>query len=266
MKTSTILLALSLPLLPACVFGDFGWTRVTQSVEHQDAFESEGLRHLRVECENGPITVRRGEGPILCSSRLSANGENFAEAEELAKAMSVRSERNGSEMRIYVDAPEKARNHEGWAASLKLTVPADLTLDLDAANGRIEVQDPFPGVRAESSNGAIVVHSNGDTWIRTSNGSVKLFGHPQSFQIDTSNGSVAVKLEGDWNGQGVVRSSNGGIDVVCSGRLRCKTITSARNGRVRNETASATATSASPLPIGRLELHTSNGNIDIRQS
>ncbi len=257
MERPSLLALLALLFTPSCVIVIGDWDRESARVERDYQFQADGVSRLRVECRNGSIRVAQGGPEIDCLAKLTASSVDYDEANRLASAMAVRSERSGDLLRLFVEVPEDAT---GWSASMSLKVPAGLALDLDTSNGRIVVADTFSTIRADTSNASIQVHCDGDAELDTSNGSVRLVGLPETFDIHTSNASATVDLSGDWNGYGQVKTSNGGITINCAGKLRCATSTTTSNGSIRG----ARDLRGEP-EVGELVLRTSNASIRVNE-
>lgn len=225
---------LALPVLlftSSCVIAIGDGAREQAREERHATFALDGAATVRVEGRNGSLrVVQGGGGEIDCEALLTAWADTRLEAEDELAAMAVVAERSGSVLRIHVDIPPGLHR---WAAAMNLRVPAGIALDLDTSNGRIVVEDPFPTVRADTSNAAVEVRCAGRAELATSNGSVALSGPVADFDIHTSNASVTVDLIGDWSGRGEVRTSNGAIALSCSGRLRAAATASTSNGRIR---------------------------------
>ncbi len=257
MERPSLLALLALLFTPSCVIVIGDWDRESAKITRVDQFEVDGASKLRVECRNGSIRVAQGGGQVECQTDLTASADSREEANHLVEEMFVTSERKGELLRIYVDVPPAA---DGWSASMQLQVPAGLALDLDTSNGRIVVEDSFSSVRADTSNGSINVRCDGVAELETSNGSVKLAGMPERFDIHTSNASATVNLAGDWNGEGKIKTSNGSITVNCAGQVRCATTSSTSNGSIKG-----VRDLRGEPDVGELVLRTSNASIRVHE-
>ena len=258
MERPSLFALLALLFTPSCVIviGDFD--RESARVQRSAEFDTQGASTLRVECRNGSITVAQGGPTVEVDATLTVNGPDRAEANRMADQLELRSHREDDVLRVFVDVPDDA---SGWSATMQLRVPAGMALDLDSSNGKIVLQDSFPSVRAETSNGTIIARCDGEAWLDTSNGRVQLIGAPQSFWIDTSNAGVTVDLAGDWNGKGEVRTSNGPIRLNCSGRVRCATTARTSNGPV-----TGVRDLRGEPGVGELTLRTSNASITVSEA
>ena len=135
-------------------------------------------------------------------------------------------------------------------------------LDLETSNGSITAEGGVGKISAKSSNGAInIVSSNGVLDAHTSNGRINFLGKlvAGDHVLSTSNGTVIAKLPADAAFKLQARTSSGHIttdfagDAESPGKKK-KAKKSQLSGTFGGRQASAS-----------LDIHTSNGNIEILQ-
>ncbi len=201
---------------------------------------------LRVETENGRITVDRGgQDAVTIVAELRARTvERLAQTRILADMV-------GDELFVRVEWPDGRRlGNEG--CTFEITTPGADGFTLTSSNGRITATGLSGEGRADSSNGAIRIADHaGDAHAETSNGSItleRIAGDASAdtsngrvtvehvagaLDVSTSNGSVHLRLVDSSTGPFRVRTSNGGVTVVLgdafSGRIDMET----NNGRVQ---------------------------------
>ena len=151
------------------------------------------------------------------------------------------------------------KGNNGGSHLTELKVPAKWNLDIDTGNGRISIPAGFSNINAESSNGAILIAGGDRVEAETSNGRIEYNGSSPDFNLDTSNGKVRIQLNGNWQGNGMVHSSNGRLSVISSGIIDARVNSSTGNGKISIYGPKLSKT----YGTGKLSLITSNGHINI---
>lgn len=244
-------LLLPLLFLCSCVFVLNDRPKV--QLEEDFNFAAGNIKVLKVETYNGRVEIDAGtQGDVACHAKFYATGYDLDEAMANAKKMKVVSEIDGDTLTISVPRhPKLGTNNVG--ASLYLTVPPDVELDIYTANGSVETNAAFPSPKVRTSNGAItVVASRGPVELRTSNGPINLTaatnsnieaktsngpiyfaGESRDFELVTSNGKIRIDLPADWDGKGYLDTSNGNIEINSIGVLQCSLSGRTSNGKIR---------------------------------
>jgi DUF4097 and DUF4098 domain-containing protein YvlB len=176
-------------------------------------------------------------------------------------------------------------------ASASLRVPEGAILELRSSNGTITSSGPVGDVKAQTSNGPIDVRgSSGQLDLSTSNGPVTINGGSGSIGVETSNGPIDVtadnavvtgrtsngpiRFSGSLaQGRSELRTSNGNIVLTLPADAQFVVNANTSNGKINSDFAvTAQDFSDNHLrgtvgndPGTTLELHTSNGPIEIRQ-
>jgi hypothetical protein len=182
---------------------------------------------------NGGIQVKGWDrDDVRLRVRVTATGPTTEDARALAAQ--VRVETGGG---IRVTGPENAGRDRGWWASLRLDVPRQAELELEADNGGIHIED-FAG-RASFS---------------TVNGGIHLAGVGGQLQGRTVNGGLHVSLSGnEWDGEGLdLETSNGGVHLEIPSGYNARLETATVNGGVHSDLL---------VPTGRRRGH-SGGRIE----
>jgi hypothetical protein len=147
--------------------------------------------------------------------RVTASGATADEARALAAQ--VRVETDGG---VRVTGPETSGRHRQWSASIRLDVPRNAELELQADNGGIHIAD-FAG-RAQFS---------------TVNGGVHLDRVGGHLEGRTVNGGLHVTLSGhEWQGEGLdVTTTNGGVHLEIPAGYNARLETGTVNGGVHSD-------------------------------
>jgi hypothetical protein len=253
---------LAAPLLTVLALGScsitfFGNERASRSEDLHHVAGS-GINKLRVDGFNGDIVVVAGDSAheVRAHAETFARGGSQAEAVRRLAEMQWTFHESGNTLFLELSQSDGGSNNCG-SELIGLQVPSTWTLDLDTSNGDVEVPAGFDTVLISTSNGDLEIAADGKVRARTSNGDVDFVGKSQDFNLRSSNGDMTLDLQGDWNGHGIVDSSNGRISVRCSGVMDCALRGSTSNGKVR--------VYGPPLEegSGSLSLDTSNSNISV---
>lgn len=271
-------LLLPLLLISSCAFviND----RVKTQLDDSFQYAAAGVKVVKVETYNGKVEVGSGPaGNVLCDAKFYATGHSLDESLENARMMKVVSDIEGDTLTISVPRhPKLGTNNVG--ASLYLTVPEGVELDIYTANGSVETTDAFPSPKVRTSNGSItVIASSGPVELRTSNGRISLVnatggeveaktsngpiyyeGASRDFELKTSNGSIRIELPDGWDGKGYLDTSNGNIEVKCAGQLNCSLSGSTSNGKIKVYGPRLADTGSTD---SHLRVETSNGSVKV---
>jgi len=151
----------------------------------------------------------------------------------------------------------KLKGRRGWAVSYRIMVPHRSNLDLTATNGTIHVADVDGRISAETSNGGLRFERlAGEVRGRTINGGVDVVLSGERWDgagLDAraTNGSVNVRVPGDYSAEFDAGTVNGGIRADFPVRVEGK-----RGQRLRATLGDGGAA---------IRLETVNGNIRLRR-
>jgi DUF4097 and DUF4098 domain-containing protein YvlB len=246
-----------------------------------------------VEMFNGSIDVVNGsDNAVKVEVVKRGGGFSQQDAEDDLKNVAVTMTQEGNTIRVIAKRTDQRVDIGNSGASAKLRVPAGAIVDLRSSNGPITTDGPMGDVIARTSNGPITSRgSRSQINLTTSNGPITVDGGSGTIDVETSNGPIEITAE---NAVVVGRTSNGPIHFTGSlaqGRSQLDT----SNGNLvvtlpahaqfalNAETSNAKITSDFAVnggsqsdaqlrgtvgsdPGATLDLHTSNGPIEIRQS
>ena len=165
---------------------------------------------------NGGIQVKGWDrDEVRARVRVNATGATVEEARALAAQ--VRVETDGG---VRVTGPETRSRERQWWASIRLDVPRDAELDLQADNGGIH----FEGF-------------SGRATFSTVNGGIHLEGTGGDLRGTTRNGGLHVKLVGsEWEGEGLdLTTTNGGVHLAIPADYNARLETATVHGGVHSD-------------------------------
>jgi hypothetical protein len=203
---------------------------------------------------NGGIQAKGWDrNEVRARVRVSATGATVDEARALAAQ--VRVDTDGG---IRVTGPETRNRERQWWVGIRLDVPRDAELDLEADNGGIHIED-FSG-KAKFS---------------TVNGGIHLDGVGGDIQGRTVNGGLHVNLGGsEWDGEGLdVTTTNGGVHLEIPAGYNAHLETGTVNGGIHSDVPVTTGRRRGHVggrieaDLGRggrpLRLETTNGGLHV---
>ena len=164
---------------------------------------------------NGGIQARGWDrDDVRLRVRVTASGATAEEARALAAQVQV--ETDGG---VRVTGPESS-NRRQWWASIRLDVPRNAELELEADNGGIHLEDFAGRAKFTTVNGGIHLDRVG--------------GHLEG---RTTNGGLHVTLSGtEWEGEGLdVVTTNGGVHLEIPDGYNARLSTGTVNGGVHSD-------------------------------
>jgi hypothetical protein len=234
-----------------------------------------------VDISGGPIDVETGPGRSMQLTLVQRvdNVSSDAQADEALRDYEISATQQASTVSLI------GRRHQGssgrWRRgdpqvrlSARLTVPADVRLDLDTSGGPITVRgERAAHVKVDTSGGAITVDGGrADFDLGTSGGPIRVGRVLGNVRADTSGGSITVDYVGPTATDVSLETSGGSIRVGVdrAAKLDISAETSGGSVDVENlpfETRTIRRTRAVGSINGgggRLTADTSGGSIEIR--
>lgn len=215
--------------------------------QEQSTTSFEGVTVLEFDLDNAAITI-------------AAAGDSVVVEKDVRTGLwggSATEEHNGDVLRVRLDCPNLFGF--GCRGTYEITVPADVVVNGDTANGAIELR----GLEAESdvrtSNGAIRLEDlEGPTTVRTSNGEIdgSDLASP-SITANTSNGPIRLGFRTAPD-RIEARTSNGRVEIFVPDDSPAYAIDAdTSNGTVES------ALRTDPAASARIDVSTSNGDVVI---
>jgi DUF4097 and DUF4098 domain-containing protein YvlB len=245
---------------------------------------------LRINNPNGRTSVVGSDrDDIEVRACKRARAESSEAAANLLEQIKVSSKESAEVLMIDVEAP-KRWNRRGQVF-LQVSIPRSLRIEVNAVNGRIDIDCIRGGVIARSANGSAnisdvvgdieIATSNakvacnctcGKIVARSSNGKIVLEGHRGSVDATTSNGLIRVSLDAIGKGGVILATSNGRIALELPEEIDADVDLRVDNGVIRNERSLCKASrEGNGVVRGRLgkggtliKLRTSNGSISLK--
>ena len=185
---------------------------------------TERVVFLDINSFNGPITVSTWtEDEYRISILIKAKGETDSDAEnnldEIEFDLEETTISGVNRLVLRHNIPQTRMSVYTLIVEVKLSVNAEISMDLDSSNGGITLTDITGGeIELSTSNGAFVFEDvtadeiNADT----SNGGVRGTLEAPITLIDTSNGGIDLLLPSTLSGRYVLKTSNAGVDLKLS--------------------------------------------------
>jgi DUF4097 and DUF4098 domain-containing protein YvlB len=253
----------------------FGVSPFTAEETITQSFESGASPRVVVETFNGKIEITTDTGnTVQVSVTKRGSGNSQADAQDDLKNIEVPMTQESGTIRVIARRIIQKTTTGNSGASASIKIPKGTTLELRSSNGGITVTGPTGDVTANTSNGRIEIRGSvGRLRLDTSNGNIEVEAENVVVAARTSNGRIEFKgslAPGDHS----FRTSNGQITLTLLSNAGFKFDAQTSNGKVTSEfPVSRTGGSreselrgtVGENPAISIELHTSNGGIEIRK-
>ena len=246
----------------------------------EEAFTVGESPKLIVRGFNGRVRVEAGaDGVIQMNAKIKRASRVIFEAAQEGDTVTIEAKRKSGGMDLFGRSP---------GAEITVTTPAATSVDLTTSNGSIELRGIEGSGPVKTSNGRILLENvkgrhdmrtsngrvevngmEGDGEVRNTNGSIKLTNVRGAFQASTTNGSIALRGELARGTACRLESSNGSVYVKLAGEPSLRIDARTSNGRVRSELPASNVTSQERNHLvatigvgdGELFIRTSNGSV-----
>lgn len=122
---------------------------------------------------------------------------------------------------------------QGPGADIEITAPSNTLVELRTSNGTVELYGMHRSGTLRTSNGKIVMEDvSGDFDVHTSNGSVTIAQATGTFDVETSNGRIVFNGEMVSGGNNRMKTSNGSVEVTLQGTPSVELDASTSNGSI----------------------------------
>jgi DUF4097 and DUF4098 domain-containing protein YvlB len=258
------------------------------------SFPVKGKPHVIIETFNGGIDVApASEATVDVKVTKHASGSDQEEADANLKTVGVTLSQEGETIRVKAEIVDKEKQLINRGARVELKVPAGAVLDLHTSNGKITSTAATGDLSAHSSNSGIVVKAGrGAFHLSTSNGTITVDGANGSFDLESSNGGLEIKtdqarVKGHTSngsihltgslavGEHSLATSNGNIALSLPANAAFRLDAQTSNGNVHSDfpvnqegqehNKNHLRGTVGENPQTVLDVHTSNGTIDIRR-
>jgi RNA polymerase sigma factor (sigma-70 family) len=259
-------------------------------------FKTGTAPRLVVELFNGGIeVVAKGNRTVSARVTKQGSGDSDEAAREALKRVDVKMSQEEDTVRIVASQPEESHRIGSAGASAELEVPPGATLELHTSNGPVSINGGTGQVNTKTSNGPIQVTDNtGPLTLVTGNGTIKVIGGSGRMDLSTTNGKVEIRAEravvkartsnGTMSFQGSLAdgahtfsTSNGNIVLKLPSGTSFEVDADTTHGRITTDFRGADnnvqtkrrthlRTKIGDNPAISLKAHTTNGNIELRES
>ncbi|HYJ34480.1 MAG TPA: DUF4097 family beta strand repeat-containing protein [Candidatus Binatia bacterium] len=237
-----------------------------------------------IESTNGRIVVEAWDRPdVRVQITREVRAADDRQAAELLRDLKADVAVHPGEIHIESIYPRKQKVVGFWdlighgvrSANIHyyLQVPRETSLDLSTTNGAIRVRAVQGKVDIATTNGDVEASSvRGSLSARTTNGEVRLARIEGAADAATTNGSIAVEMSAlPPRGAMQMGTTNGNIELALPREVHANLEARTTNGRVNINYKLATQGSITSKSIQgtiggggvRIELQTTNGNIDV---
>ncbi|MCC6132092.1 MAG: DUF4097 family beta strand repeat protein [Acidobacteria bacterium] len=200
-----------------------------QSERFEKAYELTGIKKIRLQNINGSVQLVSWERDYLKVEALKrARGSR---AEQVLKETEIRVTKSGETIEIETVLPKQTRlfgifpvgmGDSGAEVAYDLHVPADVPIDVETVNGRIET-----------------ARRTGTLSLNTVNGSILVVSHDAPLSVNTVNGSVEVSFVGTLK-PAEIETVNGSVTVSCGRESSIRYDLQTVNGKIRSDFAGMT--------------------------
>ena len=255
-----MLSALFVSLIAACGDGATG-----PATSRDDTFVVGTSPRVVVSVDNARIVVNPGaDGRVRVEATITKPNRLEYQITQAGNTISVEAKDKGRGIFDFGDSPE---------ADIEITTPSNTMVELRSVNGGVEVYGMHQSGTVRTSNGKIVLQDvSGDFDISTINGAVTIALASGSFDVETINGRIDFDGTLTPGGTNRMTTTNGSVAIKLQGTASEEPDASTANGSVVSELPILMTTSGDgrglvgSIGTGDAELYvrTSNGSVTIR--
>jgi hypothetical protein len=167
---------------------------------------------------SGKIDVEAVDGNVLdVKAVVSARGATEEEAQQAVAKVEISEEASPARVRLQAKYPREL-GRRGVEVTYTIRAPRSARISLENVNGHVSVGGAFASVKAETTNGSVRGERLGNSVVATTmNGEIKMQMASMGgdgVTLETTNGSIDLKLPGDAKATVSARCVNGGIAVT----------------------------------------------------
>jgi DUF4097 and DUF4098 domain-containing protein YvlB len=166
---------------------------------------------------NGAINVEAIDGSTLeVKAVLTARGATEDDARKVLDKVEMAEEASAASVRLQAKYPREL-GRSGIEVTYTVRAPRSARLSLETTNGQVKVNGVLAGLKAEVTNGSIHGEGLANTVVATTtNGEIKVKMASMGgdgVTLETTNGSIDLRLPADAKATLAARCVNGGISV-----------------------------------------------------
>lgn len=195
-------------------------------------FETGPEARIEIESRNGNVLVQRHDVPeVRVVAVVQVEAESLAEAERDFRAVEDGMRIDGNRIRLVAPSSERTTFlffGRGLKVDYKVLVPDQTSVQVEARNGRVEMNGLGGDARVDSRNGSVLLEKiGGHVQVESRNGRIDANDCASDLRLTGRNGSIYVARAG---GNTMAETQNG--DIVVQDASRGARLRSA-NGSLR---------------------------------
>lgn len=197
----------------------------------REQLETSPLNKIDVSTFNGPITIQSHALPTVdMEVTYAAYGETPEDAAAACAQLDTDISAENGQLKLVATKPSGQ-----WSASVsyRLMVPSNCEVILKSSNGKVSIDGIQGNINVETSNGTIAIKNVASRIVaRTSNGTITASGFVGPIDLKTSNGRV--EIDGQVVGMSNrIRTSNGRVTVKLPSGAASEIDVSTSNGKIQ---------------------------------
>jgi DUF4097 and DUF4098 domain-containing protein YvlB len=219
---------------------------VTVEKPFQQSYPLKSGGELIVSNTNGGITVEawdRAEVSVNAVTKIKAPSSE--KAEEIAKQIKIDVRQSAGSVRIETKLPRSGvgggfldwltGNDASASVTYKIKAPRDVVAKLESTNGGLRLVGTRGRANLETVNGGVTVeHTEGDVQVETVNGGITVIEAAGALEGSTTNGGITAQLtrvDGDIN----LETTNGSVVLKVPRDLRANLDVATSNGGIHSD-------------------------------
>ena len=201
--------------LPLLAFTAGDWVPDCKySADRRAELDAAGAERLEIVARAGDLKVEPGPG-----AAVTASGRACASSEQFLEQTQIRTQRDGSVLRVFVQVPDEMKGVGIFYASLDLTVrvPGSLPVSITDTSGDITVEQVRVTAITDSSGDMLLRGSQGDVELNDSSGDLRVENAEGAVTITDSSGDIhvdragSVRIRTDSSGDITIRAIAGDV-------------------------------------------------------
>ncbi len=194
--------------------------RYPKTFSKEYTFSSENYKKLSVENQNGNVSIRKSdkEGIIIIKAEITKNLTK-KELEQPVEEIMLNIDTTGNTIYISDESPKPGKGFNfkvdfGTETEFTIYVPADISIEIEGTNGKVDLRDFSNDVTAELTNGNIKAKNiYGTLKFTLTNGNITTeLDSTKGINFETTNGSIKLEVGSNFSGNFDLSTRNGKID------------------------------------------------------
>jgi DUF4097 and DUF4098 domain-containing protein YvlB len=236
--------------IPALAVLALAWTSSAQAAEtvketFQKTYPLQAGGELRVENANGGITVEawdRNEVQVEAIKQVRA--ESAEKAREAMKALRIEVKPSAGALQILTKYPKNegdgffdwlSGNSVNMGVTYKIKAPRELVSNLQSTNGGVRLVGTRGRADLSTTNGGVSVEDvEGNIRLRSTNGGLSVVNAAGTLDGVTTNGGISAQLN-EVDGDLTLQTTNGSVTLKLPENLRASVDIATSNGGIHSD-------------------------------